>query len=90
MGGEITIVEKELSENGTCFRFNTFFILCGSDRGTELREDDHDFASGGGLAYNSFIHNQDQVLMCIAPKQKDHMLCSSFLLKREVKSQRCS
>lgn len=54
MGGEITIVEKELSENGTCFRFNTFFILCGSDRGTELREDDHDFVSGGGLAYNSF------------------------------------
>ncbi|KAL6555471.1 hypothetical protein OROGR_006729 [Orobanche gracilis] len=28
MGGEIEIVDKEVGERGTCFRFNTFFSTC--------------------------------------------------------------
>ncbi|KAL3537377.1 hypothetical protein ACH5RR_000743 [Cinchona calisaya] len=43
MGGEIAIVEKELCEKGTCFRFNTFFSLCGNV--TDARADDHDIES---------------------------------------------
>lgn len=55
MGGEIAIVEKEHREKGTCFRFNTFFSLCGN--GTEVRVDDHDRESHGGLL-SSNLHQQ--------------------------------
>ncbi|CAI9103122.1 OLC1v1001563C1 [Oldenlandia corymbosa var. corymbosa] len=58
MGGEISIVEKELGEKGTCFRFNTFFILCGSESGSDKRDDDREFGSYGGLLYNNFHPQQ--------------------------------
>ncbi|GER40778.1 histidine kinase CKI1 [Striga asiatica] len=36
MGGEIGIVDKEIGEKGTCFRFNVFFSTCESSNANPL------------------------------------------------------
>lgn len=47
MGGEISIVDKEVGEKGTCFRFNVILKVCASDLGS-ISEDDKTVKSSPG------------------------------------------
>ncbi|KAI3749178.1 hypothetical protein L2E82_19785 [Cichorium intybus] len=47
MGGEISIVDKDVGERGTCFKFNVLFHVCGSDLSI-ISEDDKSVKSTPG------------------------------------------
>lgn len=47
MHGDIEIVDKDIGEKGTCFRFNVLFAVCETvTNGTSTREDPHEYGSG--------------------------------------------
>ncbi|KAK3020583.1 hypothetical protein RJ639_046933 [Escallonia herrerae] len=54
MGGEITIVDKEVGKNGTCFRFNAFLTICRENENG--REEDIE-AHGGYISSDSHQHS---------------------------------
>ncbi|XP_057461146.1 histidine kinase CKI1-like [Actinidia eriantha] len=56
MGGEIGIVDKEIGEKGTCFRFNIFLTTCEIDSIGNAREGDIE-SSGGYVSSDSFQHS---------------------------------
>lgn len=56
LGGEIEIMDKEVGEKGTCFRFNTFFSICSTNTLANARELDVE-AHGGYISSNSFRHS---------------------------------
>lgn len=51
MGGKIRIVDKEVGEKGTCFRFNVLFKVCVSD----LSEDDKTVKSSPPSSSSSIV-----------------------------------
>ncbi|GFY88351.1 signal transduction histidine kinase [Actinidia rufa] len=53
MGGEIGIVDKEIGEKGTCFRFNIFLTTCETDSIGNAREGDVE-SSGVYISSDSF------------------------------------
>ncbi|KAL2535239.1 Histidine kinase CKI1 [Forsythia ovata] len=57
MGGEIGIVDKEVGERGTCFRFNAFFSTC-NETGISgnAREDDIE-VQGGSISSDSYQYS---------------------------------
>ncbi|GFZ04532.1 signal transduction histidine kinase [Actinidia rufa] len=56
MGGEIGIMDKEIGEKGTCFRFNIFLTTCETDSIGNAREGDIE-SSGGYISSDSFQHS---------------------------------
>lgn len=56
MGGEIGIVDKEVGERGTCFRFNVFFSGCETGISRNARAADIE-ANGTYITSDSFQHS---------------------------------
>ncbi|CAK9175560.1 unnamed protein product [Ilex paraguariensis] len=56
MGGEIGILDKEVGEKGTCFRFNTFLTVCETDTSGNESEDDNE-SHGGYISSDSYQHS---------------------------------
>ncbi|KAI3449996.1 hypothetical protein Pfo_006661 [Paulownia fortunei] len=56
MGGKIGIVDKEVGERGTCFRFNVFFSTHETDISTNARAADIE-ANGDYISSDSFQHS---------------------------------
>lgn len=46
MHGEIAVVEKDIGERGTCFRFNVFLSVCENASLSETRESETELCSG--------------------------------------------
>ncbi|XWS31812.1 hypothetical protein CRYUN_Cryun23aG0108300 [Craigia yunnanensis] len=61
MGGEIGIVDKEIGEKGTCFRFNVFLTMCETSSISIIKEEKEskgNATSGGTQQYSGLnIHN---------------------------------
>ncbi|KAL6968617.1 hypothetical protein U1Q18_034418 [Sarracenia purpurea var. burkii] len=63
MGGEIGIMDKEIGEKGTCFRFNIFMATFDSDGNAREDDDDNDDvvvdveSNGGYVSSDSFQHS---------------------------------
>ncbi|CAK9152911.1 unnamed protein product [Ilex paraguariensis] len=56
MGGEIGILNKEVGEKGTCFKFNTFLTVCETDTSGNESEDDNE-SHGGYISSDSYQHS---------------------------------
>ncbi|KAI3702366.1 hypothetical protein L6452_28102 [Arctium lappa] len=59
MGGEISIVDKEVGEKGACFRFNVVFKVCQSDL-SSIHEDNKS-VSPGYLSAGEFRREQQNI-----------------------------
>ncbi|XP_055814351.1 histidine kinase CKI1-like isoform X2 [Solanum dulcamara] len=66
MGGEIGIVDKQIGEKGTCFRFNIFLIACDQPQAQDhqaisvnyARKEDLESQLGGGyISSDSYYHS---------------------------------
>ncbi|XP_073060245.1 histidine kinase CKI1-like [Primulina eburnea] len=68
MGGEIEIMDKEIGEKGTCFRFNTFFSICSTDISANARDVDVE-AHGGHISSGSFRHS-GSIIWTQSPKSE--------------------
>ncbi|XP_073157510.1 histidine kinase CKI1-like isoform X2 [Henckelia pumila] len=68
MGGEIEIMDKEVGEKGTCFRFNTFFSLCSTDISTNAGEVDVE-AHGVYISSDSF-RRSGSIIRTQSPKSE--------------------
>ncbi|KAL4558906.1 hypothetical protein LXL04_037111 [Taraxacum kok-saghyz] len=69
MGGEIIIVDKEVGEKGTCFRFNVVFKVCASD--PIVSEDDSTMKSSLGSSHTPPFYS---------PKRRGHKYNSSVVV----------
>ena len=56
MGGEIEIVDKEIGEKGTCFRFNTFLTTCDNVASEHNTKEEETETQGGGQATSNYPH----------------------------------
>ncbi|KAI3669627.1 hypothetical protein L6452_40930 [Arctium lappa] len=90
MGGEISIVDKEVGEKGTCFRFNVVFKVCRSDL-SSIREDDKSVSPGylsAGSNTPSRIpkrldHNSSIVLFIVGDERRK--MAQNFLAAQGIK-----
>ncbi|KAL2519615.1 Histidine kinase CKI1 [Abeliophyllum distichum] len=57
MGGEIGIVDKEVGERGTCFRFNAFFSSCNETGISGNARDDDIEVHGGSISSDSYQYS---------------------------------
>ncbi|CAI9781066.1 unnamed protein product [Fraxinus pennsylvanica] len=57
MGGEIGIVDKQVGERGTCFRFNTFFSTCTEIGMSGNARDDDIEVPGGSTSSGSYQYS---------------------------------
>ncbi|XP_073128557.1 histidine kinase CKI1-like [Henckelia pumila] len=68
MGGEIEIMDKEVGEKGTCFRFNTFFRIRSTDISANARE--VDVEAHGVYISSDFFRHSGSVIRTQSPKSE--------------------
>ncbi|CAA0805817.1 Histidine kinase CKI1 [Striga hermonthica] len=65
MGGEIGIVDKEIGEKGTCFRFNVFFSTCEASNAKSL---DIEASDCSYFSSETFQHYSGHTTRFLSPK----------------------
>ncbi|KAJ9543168.1 hypothetical protein OSB04_022875 [Centaurea solstitialis] len=88
MGGEITIVDKEVGEKGTCFRFNVILKVCRSDLSEDEKSVSPGYLSAGSNTPSRNHKRQDRnrstVVLFISGDERRKMT-QNFLSSQGVK-----
>ncbi|XP_059298094.1 histidine kinase CKI1-like [Lycium ferocissimum] len=93
MGGEISIIDKEIREKGTCFRFNIFLIACEPQDQEQQeisvkysREEDLECQLGGYISSDSYYHSTPSSNNSITSHQKPERSNVILFIKEEERS----
>ncbi|KAK4492635.1 hypothetical protein RD792_003453 [Penstemon davidsonii] len=74
MGGEIGIVDKEIGEKGTCFKFNVFLSTCETDISTQAREAELQANGDYFISSDSFQHSGPSTRTHSPKPEETHVL----------------
>ncbi|KAJ8558245.1 hypothetical protein K7X08_005011 [Anisodus acutangulus] len=93
MGGEISIIDKEIGEKGSCFQFNIFLIACEPQVQEHeaisvnySREEDLESQLGGYISSDSYYHSTPSSNNSITSHQKPERSNVILFMKEEERS----